>query len=224
MTALEATLAGAGTNWTATLALLSTREPVVATGASATGALSALVGVALRQVADEARAQGVTLGPVELVASELRVRAACSLALFRLRTPTPTLTVTDPYGTDVSTFPDLDPRMEAIRGQRAIAEAVGRRWITPLGALAYDEAYGENVRALLNAEIDSPRLQAIRAALVAQATADERVESATVELSVSGPSSGLTVVLRARLVSAAGPFVLVLTITRLNANLQILRA
>jgi hypothetical protein len=115
---LEATLTGSGTNWTATLALLSTREPVTVTGTSQTRALGALVKACLRQVADEARAQGVTLGPTQLVASEWRVRAACSLALFRLNTPTPTLTVTDPYGTDVSTFPDLDPGPTGGRGRR----------------------------------------------------------------------------------------------------------
>ena len=62
------------------------------------------------------------------------------------------------------------------------------------------------------------------AALVAQATADERVVSATVDLSLSGPTAGLTLTVRGRLVSADGPFALVLTITQLNANLQVLRA
>lgn len=224
MTVLEATLAGSGTSWTATLALLSTREPVSASGSSATSALGALLPVALRQVADEAQVQGVALGPADLVAAELRVRAACSLALFRQTHPTPALTVTDPLGTDVSTFPDLDPQFRPIAGQRAVAEAVARRWLTPLGGLVYDETYGEDVRALLNAAADSPRLQAIRAALVAQATADERVVSATVDLSLSGPTAGLTLTVRGRLVSADGPFALVLTITQLNANLQVLRA
>lgn len=221
---LEATLTGSGSAWTATLAILSTREPVSASGSSAPGALGALIPVALRQVADEARVQGVALGPVELVAAELRVRAACSLALFRQTHPVPTLTVTDPLGTDVSTFPDLDPQFRPIAGQRAVAEAVARRWLTPLGGLVYDETYGEDVRALLNAGADSPRLQAIRAALVAQATADERVVSATVDLSLAGPTGSLTLTVRGRLESATGPFALVLTITQLNANLQVLRA
>lgn len=221
---LEATLTGSGTSWTATLALLSTREPVTVTGTSQARALGALVKACLRQVADEARAQGVTLGPTQLVASEWRVRAACSLALFRLNTPTPTLTVTDPYGTDVSTFPDLDPSFKALAGQRAVAEAVARRWITPLGTLVYDADYGEDVRALLNAEIDSPRLQALRAALVGQALADERVVAATVDLTTSGPTASKTLTLRGRITTATGPFSLVLTIDALNANLQILRA
>lgn len=221
---LEATLTGSGTSWTATLALLTTREPVTATGTSATRALGSLVKASLRQVADEAASQGVTLGPTELIAAELRVRAACSLALYRLNTPTPTLTVSDTYGADVSTFPDLDPAFKPLTGQRAVAEAVARRWITPLGSLAYDETYGEDVRALLNAEADSPRLQALRGALVAQATADERVLAASVDLTVSGPTSGRTVTLKGRLTTDDGPFSLVLTITQLNANLQILRA
>lgn len=221
---LEATIAGSGTSWTATLDLLSTREPVTATGPSKTAALGALVKAALRQVADEAAAQSVTLGPVELVAAEARVRAACSLALYRSNTITPTLAVTDEYGSDVSTFPDLDPTFKPLTGQRAVAEAVARRWITPLGSLAYDETYGEDIRALLNAQIDSPRIQAIRAALVAQATADERVLGATVDLSVSGAPSGLVVTLRGQIATADGPFSLVLTVDALNANLQILRA
>ena len=223
MTALEATLAGSGTNWTASLALLTTREPVTATGTSPAAALRGLVPVALQQVASEAAAQGVTLGPVELVAAEMRVRAACSLGLFRYQTPTPTLVVTDEYGTDVSTFPDLDPKMLPITGQRAVAEAVARRWLTPLGALVYDPNYGEDLRSLLNAPVDSARLQAVRAALQAQATADERVLNATVTLTTSGSAAGLTVTVRGQLFTAAGPFSLVLTVSQLAADLTVLR-
>lgn len=224
MTALEATLAGSGTSWTASLALLTTREPVTATGTSPAAALRGLVPVALQQVASEAAAQGVPLGPVELVAAEMRVRAACSLGLFRYQTPTPTLVVTDEYGTDVSTFPDLDPKMLPITGQRAVAEAVARRWITPLGALIYDPAYGEDLRGLLNAPTDSARLRSIRGALVGQALSDERVQSATVDLSATGSGNTLTVTVRGRLVSGIGPFDLVLTVNQLAANLQILRS
>lgn len=224
MAVLEATLAGSGTSWTATLTLLTTAPAVEATGTSAAAALGALIPVALRQVATEAAAQSVALGPVELVAAELRIRAACSLALFRLQTPTPTLTITDPYGTDVSTFPDLDPRLQAISGQRAVAEAVARRWLTPLGALVYDPTYGEDIRALLNAPVDQPRIRAIAAALAAQAEADERVQSAEVTITSSGPPGGLVLAVKGRLISANGPFVLVLTISQLNANLEVLRA
>lgn len=224
MAALEATLAGAGTNWTATLALLSTREPVTSAGTSPQTALRALLRAALAQVADEARAQGVTLGPADLIATEMRVRAACSLGLFRLQHPATVLAVSDEYGTDVSTFPDLDPKMLPVSGQRAIAEAVARRWITPLGSLVYDPNYGEDLRGLLNAPTDTARLRSIRGALATQALADERVQSATVDLSVSGSGNALTVTVRGRLISAAGPFDLVLTVSQLAANLQILRS
>lgn len=224
MATLEATLTGADPSWTATLALLTTREPVTATDTTPAGALRALVPVALRQVEAEAIATGTTLTPTALVAAELRIRAACSLGLFRYQTPTPTLTVTDPFGSDVSTFPDLDPKMLPITGQRAVAEAVARRWITPLGGLVYDETYGEDVRGLLNAPVDSARLQALRAGLIGQALSDERVLRAEVDLSVSGPTAGLTITLRGRLTTADGPFALVLTITQLAANLELLRS
>jgi phage baseplate assembly protein W len=134
------------------------------------------------------------------------------------------LRVTDPYGLDVSTFPGLDVAFKAITGQRAIAEAVARRWVTPRGSLVYDPDYGEDVRGLLNARIDGPRLRALEAALTAQALADERISGAVVQLAVTG--SGPTVALRASasLASSAGPFRLVLTVTQLALDLEVLRA
>lgn len=224
MAALEATITGSGTSWTATLALLTTREAIAATGTTAASAARALVPLALRQIADEAADQGVTLGPVELVAAEMRVRAACSLGLFRYQTPTPLLTITDEFGSDVSTFPDLDPKMLPITGQKAVAEAVARRWLTPLGALVYDPDYGADLRAMLNAPTDSARLQSVKAALAAQALADERVSSARVDLTASGSGDALVVTVRGQLLTATGPFALVLTVTQLAADLTVLRA
>lgn len=227
MEALVATLSGSGTRWTASLALLDTRDPVEASGASPAIALDALRRAALDQVREEAAAQGVTLSAEGLANAEARVRAACSLALYRQQHPSPVLRLPpDPlgFGTDVSTFPDLDPQFRLITGQRVVAEAVARRWLSPRGSVSYDETYGEDVRAYLNARVDGPRLRALEAALQAQAVADERVRDATVTLSTSGSAAALRLQITGRLVTAAGPFALVLTVDQLGATLEILRA
>lgn len=229
MEALVAMLSGSGSSWTASLALLDTRDPVEASGASAQLALDALRRAALDQVREEATAQGVTLSAEGLANAEARVRAACSLALYRQQNPSPVLRLPpDPlgFGTDVSTFPDLDPQFRLISGQRVVAEAVARRWLTPRGSVSYDETYGEDVRAYLHARVDGPRLRALEAALQAQAVADERVQSAVVTLSTStsGTAAGLRLRVTGRLTTAAGPFTLVLTVDQLGANLEILRA
>lgn len=228
MSVLEASLSGSGTSWAASLALLDTREPVSATGASAEAALEALRVAALDQVRDEARVQGLPLTPSGLATVEARVRGACSLALFRLRSPVRVLAAGDPLGTDISTFAgpdgnDLDRLFRPISGQRAVAEAVARRWITPRQGLVYAPSYGEDVRQLLNAPLDGPTRAAIEASLQAQAEADERVESCKVVLTSSGPPSSLTLKISGRLVTAAGPFALTLTVTQLAASLEVLR-
>ncbi len=222
--ALEAQLSGSGSSWTATLALLEGAPAVEASGATAAAALDALRVAALRQVAEEAAAQGVALTPEGLANAEATVRGACSLALYRYQTPAPVLRVVDPYGLDVSTFPGLDVAFKLITGQRAIAEAVARRWVTPRGSLAYDPDYGEDVRGYLSARIDAARLRALEASLTAQALADERVSGAVVQLAVTGSGPALSLRASASLTSSAGPFRLVLTVSQLALDLEVLRA
>ena len=226
MAPLEAILSGSGSSWTATLALLDTREAAVATGASPAAALDALRLAAVDQVRAEAKAQGVTLSPEGLANASATIRTACTLALARATTTTPTLKVADPLGLglDVSTFPDLDPQFRPLSGQRAVAEAVARRWITPLGGLVYDDTYGEDLRARLNAGVEGPRLRALEAALTTQALADERVQAAAVTLTPLGTAPAVTLRAVALLTTSAGPFRLVLTVDQLAANLEVLRA
>lgn len=223
---LEVSLTGSGLAWSASLPLLSTAPPVEASGQSPAAALDALRRAALRQVAAEALAQGVALTPAGLVNVEARVRAACVVALFRQQHPAPTLRVSDPdgLGLDVSTFPDLDPLFRPIRGQRAVAEAVARRWLTPLGGLVYAPDYGAGLASYLNAGVSGPRLRALEAALVTQALADERVQAATVVLAVIGSAPAVSLRASATLTTALGPFALVLTVDQLAANLEVLRA
>lgn len=222
---LEATLTGSGSAWTAELALLDTRAPASAAGDSPETALEALVVAALDQVRDEARAQGLPLTPAGLVAAEMAVRGACSLALYRHQTPTPTLAVGDPLGTDVSTFvgtDGLDRQFRVISGARAVAEAVARRWLTPRDSLVYAPGYGEDVRELLNGAVTQPILAAFQSSLEAQALADERVEACSVQIAESGPPAARSLKITASLVTASGPFRLVLTVDQLVAQLELL--
>lgn len=223
---LEVSLTGSGLAWSASLPLLSTAPPVEASGQSPAAALDALLRASLRLVAAEARAQGVALTPAGLVAAEAKVRAACVVALFRQQHPAPILRFSDPdgLGLDVSTFPDLDPLFRPIRGQRAVAEAVARRWLTPLGGLAYAPSYGAGLASFLNAGVAGPRLRALEAALATQALADERVQAAQVSLTVIGSAPAVALRAAGTLTTSAGPFALVLTVDQLAATLEVLRA
>ena len=71
------------------------------------------------------------------------------------------------FGTDISTpdAADLDPYFGTVSGWRALAQAIGRRLITPRGSLIDDEAYGFDVRSRLNGAL-TPSDPATMAAVV----------------------------------------------------------
>jgi len=123
------------------------------------------------------------------------------------------------FGTDISTFKDgdLDPYFELIAGPRVVAEAVLRRWTTPTGALFYDPSFGIDVRGLLSAGTSSQSLFALRAALVAQAEEDDRVLSADVEVELNAPAR--TLLIRAQIRTAEGPFAMVVSIDHVSVEL-----
>ncbi len=125
----------------------------------------------------------------------------------------------DNFGADVSTFVDgdLDPYFREISGPRAVAEAVGRRWLTPTGALFFDPAFGVDVRELLGAALTPERAFALRTKLAQQAEEDDRVDSAEVDVSLDPRTRRLVV--RASVRTAVGPFALVLAIEDLRVEL-----
>lgn len=79
------------------------------------------------------------------------------------------------YGTDVSTYPDLDATFGPITGPRVVAECVARR-------------QEQVLRGALNADLSPRDLRVVQAAVRNAATDDERVEGAsiTVELLAGG--------------------------------------
>jgi hypothetical protein len=112
------------------------------------------------------------------------------------------------FGTDISTFPDLDPRFRLISGPQVVVEALARRLTTSRGSLISDPAYGWDVRQLLNAERDRRSDARAIASMKAQVEADERVLSARVTMTPAGDALSITV----RFTTQAGPFAFVLSV------------
>lgn len=125
------------------------------------------------------------------------------------------------FGTDVSTFPDLDPSFTPISGTRVVAEAIARRLMTPRGSLAGYPNYGYDLRAAVNEYMGLRDQLRIQSAVAGECEADERVNRANVVVTFSAPTSQLTVTVR--LETAAGPFVLVLAVTALSLTILQIR-
>lgn len=113
---------------------------------------------------------------------------------------------------DVSTYPDLDPTLSLRTGRDMLTEAIIRRLSTPQGGLFYDLDYGTDVRSLLNERIQDRDLRIIEGRVEAEAKKDERIMEADAEVAMEGAK--LTI--RLKLLDAAGPFVLSLTVDQLS--------
>ena len=122
------------------------------------------------------------------------------------------------FGSDISTFPDLDPTFTLITGNRVVAEAIARRWTTSAGTYLPDPSYGWNATQLLNVELSPVAQSSAINALVSEALRDERVIACTVGISSDGSGN---VLLTGSITTASGPFALVLQIGAVtNALLQ----
>lgn len=121
------------------------------------------------------------------------------------------------FGSDVSTYPDLDPSFALRTGPHVVAEAVARRFITPRGGgLFYDLAYGFDTRALLNDAIPATQLAVIASQCETEAAKDERVKSATVSVTQNLLLQSLAI--KCELTLATGPFVFTLTISQVQGQ------
>lgn len=121
------------------------------------------------------------------------------------------------FGIDISTpdAADLDPYFGTVSGWRALAQAIGRRLITPRGSLIDDAAYGFDVRSRLNGALTPSDLATMAAFVKREAEADERVERA--DVTVSFASGALTVKLI--LTTGDGPFRLVLAVSAVTTEI-----
>lgn len=121
------------------------------------------------------------------------------------------------FGSDVSTFPDLDPGFSSMTGARVLAEAMARRFTTPRGSLVGSPTYGVDVREWLNESMTRARLTEWARALEQEAEKDERIESA--EVSLSYDSAAMALRISALLEAADRTFALVLVVTAVSLTI-----
>lgn len=119
------------------------------------------------------------------------------------------------YGQDFTCTSDLETVLGVTTGRRVVAEAVFRRLITPRGRLIGDANYGFDLTAYINGELDTGGLGWLRSAVIAECEKDERVLSATCEMTwlddVLTATIGLSL--------AAETFTLVLAVSAVSVEL-----
>lgn len=141
--------------------------------------------------------------------------------------------VTDPapeplgYGRDLSCVTDCTSdflELEETDTARIVAQAVCRRFITPRGGLLDEPDYGCDLRAECNRGLTQTELRTLQSRMRSEAMKDERVESATVQLSAA--AAGDVTTLSARVVitprdAAVTPFAFVVSITSTQTLLDL---
>jgi hypothetical protein len=106
---------------------------------------------------------------------------------------TPTETA-EPGALDLSCADDLDPNLRAISGGRAVAEAVYRELVTPMGRYWWDNTRGLGLAKWLNVAQSPGMTGQIEGQIEACALNDERVDAADASVDITDET--LTVSLR----------------------------
>lgn len=101
-------------------------------------------------------------------------------------------------------------------GLQCVAEAVLRRWGTSPGELIDDPTYGYNLTDLVGADLSPADLSYAQQQAAAQAQLDERVLQCTVTITLT--VAGLLTVV-ANVVTAAGPFKMVVSVSAVTTQL-----
>lgn len=114
------------------------------------------------------------------------------------------------FGSDISTFPDLDELLEPQSGRRVLLESVARRMSTPRGALWWAPSYGSDLGAILDGPVSDAQLRANATALQQQLAQDERILSARVEATYVAATRSLRIIVS--ITDADGPFERVFTL------------
>jgi hypothetical protein len=121
------------------------------------------------------------------------------------------------FGSDVSVFPDLDAAFAPMTGGRVVLEAVAKRLCTPRGGLLYSPDYGWDLRDYLNDAITSAKLSQWQREIERECEADERVDSASASIVYDDQAQSLRITIG--LVTAEGPFTLVLGVSKLTLTI-----
>lgn len=97
------------------------------------------------------------------------------------------------FGTDIQCLTDLEPSFRLVGSNDCLVQDLYSRLTTPEGSLFYDETYGFDCGALLNADVDNSRIYLWRTKIVNQLEDDERVLSATASIDFDRAQSQITV-------------------------------
>ncbi len=100
-------------------------------------------------------------------------------------------------------------------GNQVVAEAVLARWTTSRGQLIDDPNYGYNVFDLVNDDLGPTDIAYAQQQMAAEAEKDSRVLTASVSIALI---SGLLII-TANIVTAKGPFKLVVSVSAVDVKL-----
>lgn len=127
------------------------------------------------------------------------------------------------YGKELSCVTDFSYEQREVSGPAVVVESIARRLTTPRGMLIDDADYGTDLRDYLGLEYTG-RIQArLIGEVKAECLKDERVKAVNVVI-LSFSTAGRSISLRIEIVLADGPFVFVLTVDALDANIQLITA
>jgi hypothetical protein len=121
------------------------------------------------------------------------------------------------FGSDVSTFPDLDPEFFLHTGTRVLGESVARCYQTPQGSDTWRLEWGRDLRRYLNEPMTPERLAQLQAEAEEGAELDERALEAVATATFNEPAA--TVLLSVRVVTGAGPFLLTFSLDEVGVAL-----
>lgn len=126
-----------------------------------------------------------------------------------------TSTPTD-FGHDLACVDDLDPTMREVSGERVVQEVIARRCTTAPGMNVDAPDEGIDIRDFLGDDVDEAAILQLRADVLEQATADPRVFSAAVNMTLTQVDGDTAVTIDVNADSAEGPFSLVLEASELT--------
>lgn len=124
------------------------------------------------------------------------------------------------YGQDLSCVSDLTPHMLVVSGLRLVGEAIARRLQTPRGALLDDPNYGYDLTGELNNDLAQGDIGRIAAGVTAECQKDSRILSAsTVVVFVPIANTAGSLIVTISLMTTAGPFTLVLSVSQVTVSI-----
>lgn len=122
------------------------------------------------------------------------------------------------YGTDIAMTADatdIDPAFGLVSGRRCLAEAVARRYQTPLGRLLDDPDYGFDLAGEIHDDLGPADVGRISSQAAAESDKDQRVVSTEAEATFLRGVLTLAAVIN----DGQGPFSLVLGVSGVTVSL-----